>query len=228
MGRKRQEQSESVTRVDERAIAELFSQMRPRIMRYLEWKFRSTLRPGEAEDVVQEGFLRAWNLRDRFDARRGSLEGWFFRICLNVARDWRSAGWQKQRAEERGAAAAELTQVAIAESLSAARGASSADPFVKRLHQIVREALASLSERDQSILRADADSRAGRLPDAVHAAELRVSTATAKKVHQRAYEHLKAALEIRGVTLDSHGAILIQFSMPRERPPAEKNERFPK
>ncbi len=40
----------------------------------------------EAEEAVQETFLRAWKYLDSFD-RRGSFEGWLIRICRNCVVD---------------------------------------------------------------------------------------------------------------------------------------------
>jgi RNA polymerase sigma factor (sigma-70 family) len=42
-----------------------------------------------ASDVVQDAFVRAVRQRDSF-ARRGSLDGWLWRIVVNTARDQRS------------------------------------------------------------------------------------------------------------------------------------------
>jgi RNA polymerase sigma-70 factor, ECF subfamily len=39
---------------------------------------------GEAEDSVQETFLRAWRAIDRFDGR-AELSTWLYRICINVS-----------------------------------------------------------------------------------------------------------------------------------------------
>ena len=40
----------------------------------------------QAEEAVQETFLRAWKYQDSF-AKRGSFEGWLIRICRNCVID---------------------------------------------------------------------------------------------------------------------------------------------
>ncbi|MBC7504357.1 MAG: sigma-70 family RNA polymerase sigma factor [Sandarakinorhabdus sp.] len=42
-----------------------------------------------AEDVVQLALTRLWNLADRYDPARGSVEGWFRRIVVNLCLDRR-------------------------------------------------------------------------------------------------------------------------------------------
>ncbi len=42
-----------------------------------------------AEDVVQVALTRLWTLADRYDPARGSVEGWFRRIVINLCLDRR-------------------------------------------------------------------------------------------------------------------------------------------
>lgn len=44
-----------------------------------------------AEDIVQVALTRLWTLADRYDADRGSVEGWFRRIVVNLCLDRRRA-----------------------------------------------------------------------------------------------------------------------------------------
>jgi len=41
------------------------------------------LNPTDAEEVVQEVFLRLWNKADRFDAQSGSFKAWFMTVARN-------------------------------------------------------------------------------------------------------------------------------------------------
>jgi RNA polymerase sigma-70 factor, ECF subfamily len=45
------------------------------------------LGPAEAEDVVQEAFLRVWRKAGQFDQEKGPFHGWFFAIVRNLVQD---------------------------------------------------------------------------------------------------------------------------------------------
>jgi RNA polymerase sigma-70 factor (ECF subfamily) len=44
-------------------------------------------RDGDPEDIAQDALLKAITKLDRFDPRRGSMEGWLWRIVANTAKD---------------------------------------------------------------------------------------------------------------------------------------------
>lgn len=44
---------------------------------------------GDAEDALQSAFTKLWTHAEHFDAARGSVEGWFHRILVNLSLDRR-------------------------------------------------------------------------------------------------------------------------------------------
>lgn len=47
---------------------------------------RSTGNREIAQDLLQETFVRLWQVADVFDPRRGAFKGWLFKIALNITR----------------------------------------------------------------------------------------------------------------------------------------------
>jgi RNA polymerase sigma-70 factor, ECF subfamily len=83
---------EKVARDDERAFAALVERLAPSLLRFV----RRTLavQAAEAEDLVQEVFIRVWKARHRWRPE-ASVKGYVFtiasRLCLNYARGQRRA-----------------------------------------------------------------------------------------------------------------------------------------
>jgi RNA polymerase sigma-70 factor, ECF subfamily len=75
--------------------------------------YRALNDDGLAEEAVQETFLRAWRVADRYDPQRSSLRTWMFAIARNVTIDLaraRSARPRRAGAEvERAQQGAEVT-----------------------------------------------------------------------------------------------------------------------
>lgn len=75
---------------DAKAYGELYEMHVDRIFAYVFGKLRS--RP-DAEDIVEQVFLQAWQSIERYDAESGSFAGWLFRIAHNLMVDhFRRAG----------------------------------------------------------------------------------------------------------------------------------------
>jgi RNA polymerase sigma-70 factor (ECF subfamily) len=66
---------------DRSAFGKLVRQHHARVFRLA---LQLTGSKGEADDVTQETFVRAWRAIDRFDGR-AELFTWLYRICVNVA-----------------------------------------------------------------------------------------------------------------------------------------------
>ena len=71
----------------EEELIELFSEMRAPLQRHLLWL---NLTPDQAEDVVQETFLRLFQHLSRPDFERRNLRGWVWRVAHNLGLNLRT------------------------------------------------------------------------------------------------------------------------------------------
>jgi RNA polymerase sigma-70 factor (ECF subfamily) len=57
--------------------------------------------PSEAEDIAQDALIKALRNLERFDAKRGSMDAWLWRIVVNTARDAQRRAWTRAALPER-------------------------------------------------------------------------------------------------------------------------------
>lgn len=84
---------ERITQQDLKALAALYD-------RYAQTVYAVAVKvigPTEAEDVVQDVFLRLWHSADQFDPQRGTFKGWFMRMARNYALDQIRSQVREQR-----------------------------------------------------------------------------------------------------------------------------------
>ena len=156
-------------------------------------RFHGLLREADAEDVMVGALQSVWQHRARFDAARGSLRAWFFRIADHTAKDWLKRGWQKARMLE-----------VVPEDYFWEQVESRAPKQTPTVHpstrDMVRGLIDALPEVQRRILWADAlCSDGGPASSDWLAAELGIPTGTVRVYRKRGLERLRAIMTERGV-----------------------------
>jgi RNA polymerase sigma-70 factor, ECF subfamily len=153
--------------------------------RVFQLAFRMTGNEQDAEDVVQESFLRAYRQLDRFEAR-ANFGTWLYRIVANCAVDLMRTKWHRHEKAHRETGE-DWMEMAKTDIPGPERLAESAE-----IQQRVSRALAGLSplERAAFTLR----HYEGRSIDEI-GATLNLGTSAAKHSVFRAVKKLRAALQ---------------------------------
>ncbi|MGH3712980.1 MAG: sigma-70 family RNA polymerase sigma factor [Micromonosporaceae bacterium] len=137
---------------------------------------------GQAEELVQEALLRAWQNPQVFDPARGSVRGWLFTTVRNLAID----AWRRRQARP-----AEV-------ELDGAAEPHTPDQTDRALESwMVADALSALSQDHRRVL-LECFYRGESVAGA--AARLGIPTGTVKSRLHYALRSLRVVLEERGVT----------------------------
>ena len=73
-------------------LSQAFAEVRPALLQSLTAMLGS---PDDAQDVLQEAFLKCWRARARI-WRVINLRAWIFRVGLNAARDFQRNAWRRK------------------------------------------------------------------------------------------------------------------------------------
>lgn len=111
---------------------------------------RSALRdPALAEEAVQETFLRAWRVADRFDATIASPRTWLFAIARNVIIDLGKARTARERLRSQLADASTPGSASVGDGIDEALLAWQVEEALRRLTSEHRTAIVEMYYRQR-------------------------------------------------------------------------------
>ncbi len=131
-----------VAQGDVAAFATLYDRYAPRIYAWC----AHMVGTAEAEDVVQDTFLRLWHKASQFDARRGSFSSWF----LAIARHQLMSELRRRTVQQRMVAADEIERV-LADAIAPGRDVEDQAWSHERARAVLR-ALAGLPPEQRRVL----------------------------------------------------------------------------
>lgn len=177
----------------EAQLEALLRESGPAVKTLLLRRFHGLLRDADAEDVLVVALQRVWQHRGRFDAARGSLRAWLYRIAEHTARDWLKRGWQKARLLET------VPDEPFWEHVEA-RAPQQAPTVHPATRDLVRGLIDALPEVQRRIVWADAlCSDGGPASSEWLAAELGIPTGTVRVYRKRGLDRLRALMTERGL-----------------------------
>ena len=175
-------------------LTNLLREHGPAVRGLLVKRFLGLLREADLEDILVIALHRVWHHRERYDAARGSLRAWFYRIADHAAQDLLKHGWQKSRQLEVVPDEYFWQQM---QSPAPQKREPAVHPATRELvHDVMNE----LPEVQRRILWADALCPDGGPANSEWlAAELGIPTGTVRVYRKRGLDKLRALLSARGI-----------------------------